>query len=495
MTWKQHLQNTFHLNSFRPGQEEIIRSIMDKNDTLAILPTGNGKSLCYQFPATLLPGLTIVVSPLISLMQDQFRQLSEHNIPAGTWNSTLSATRIKQLKQKLQKGEIKLLYLSPEKLSSPELRPLLPTLNVNLLVVDEAHCISQWGHDFRPEYTRLGEIVRLFPVRPTVAAFTATATPVVAQEIVASLGLVNPRTHTQTPYRPNLRLVILHPPSEAQKRNTLLQLLNYWQEELWGSAIVYAATRQEAELLAGLIRRFGFKQALPYHAGLDQRTRTRSLRRFLTSPRSLLVATSALGMGIDKPNVRLVIHHTTPTSLEAYTQEAGRAGRDGLEAWCVLLHRDEDLVRNYQFTTEKAIPNRRAHLQKLARKMYRFVHSRECAARLIVRSFTLDGKADRLLSCGCSRCRPEFPWQPADPVVPETASELLGLLTRLRKEKAKLLSIPPYFLGTNQTLQRLAEAKPKTWTELKHIGGIGHARLFYWGKDILQLTKNYGLET
>jgi ATP-dependent DNA helicase RecQ len=494
MNWEQHLRATFHLNSFRPGQEDIINSILGGSDTLAILPTGNGKSLCYQFPATLLPGLTIVVSPLISLMQDQFRRLAEHNIPAETWNSALTPGRVNRLKARLKRGELKLLYLSPEKLAGQELRELLPALKVDLLVVDEAHCISQWGHDFRPEYARLGEIIKLFPVRPIVAAFTATATPVVAQEIAASLGLVNPQVHTQTPYRPNLRLAILHPPSEAQKRNVLLQILRYWQQELWGSAIVYAATRQETEYLAQLLRSFGFRQALPYHAGLDDRTRSRSLRRFLTSPRALLVATSALGMGIDKPNVRLVVHHTTPTSLEAYTQEAGRAGRDGLEAWCVLLHRDEDLTRNYQFTVDKAVPSRRAHLQKLARKMYRFAHSRECAARIILRSFALDGKADSLPDCGCSRCHPEYPWQPKPPDL-ANSSELLALLTRLRKEKAKLLSIPPYFLGTNQTLQRLAEIRPKTWTDLKQIAGIGHARLYYWGKDILNLTKEYGLKT
>ncbi len=488
MNLENHLRDTFHLQSFRPPQKEIINAILSGHDTLAVLPTGGGKSLCYQFPATLLDGLTIVISPLLSLMQDQLAKLTKHNIPSVTWNSTLSPQQSQLVQQKIQSGNIKILYLSPEKLHSALVHQLLMRQNIALVCVDEAHCLSQWGHDFRPEYLLIHDFLTALPHRPVVAALTATATAATIKEISHSLQLIKPQLFTLPFYRPNLRYVIETPTSEAQKRSILLGILRWWQKELWGSAIVYAATRSETEELTQLIKKFGFRQTRPYHAGLSTPIRQRHLHRFLTEPRALLVATSAFGMGVDKPNVRLVIHHTPPTSLAAFAQESGRGGRDGLEAWCVLLYRDNDLLRNYQFTLSAAAPGRRNHLRRLAHQVQRFAQSPRCASELLANYFSLNPLVKITTpGCGCCRCQNVRPWIP--PPISQPSPELFAQLRELRRRKAQNLQIPPYFLGTNQTLHRLAAQPPQTWQDLKNIAGMGYARLHYWGVDILRLTK------
>lgn len=488
-----HLQETFHVTQFRPLQREIIETILNRRDVLAILPTGAGKSLCYQFPATLFPGLTIVVSPLLSLMQDQLGKLTEHNIPSACWNSQQTDRQVKHVQCAIKENRIKLLFLSPEKLASTEVVKVLTGANVSFVCVDEAHCISQWGHDFRPEYRHIGHFLKKLPQRPVVAAFTATATPNTMAEISHSLSLDNGRQFFLPAYRPNLRYAVESMPSEAMKRTVLFALLRWWQESLWGSAIIYAATREETESLAQLLRRFGWKHTMAYHAGLENQARKRILRRFLIQPRALLVTTSAFGMGVDKPNVRLVIHHTPPTSLEAYFQESGRAGRDGLEAWCFLLYRRQDLERNYSFCVSLAGQERRTHLRQLAHNVARFAESPRCAARLLANYLQpIPGKRINCPGCGCNRCTSQRPWiiKETGPVSPE----LFLRLRSLRRQTAKKLNIPPYFLGSDQTLTSLATHLPQTWTELRTLSGMGYARLRYWGKEILTLTKSYANE-
>lgn len=493
MDLNTHLQQTFHIAQFRPLQREIIEAILKKQDVLAVLPTGAGKSLCYQFPATLFPGLTVVVSPLLSLMQDQLGKLTEHNIPSACWNSQQTDRQVRAVQRAIKENRIKLLFLSPEKLASAEAMKVLTHASVSFVCVDEAHCISQWGHDFRPEYRLIGDFLQRLPQRPVVAAFTATATPNTLAEISHSLGIGNGRQFILPAYRPNLRYAVESMPSEAMKRSVIFALLRWWQESLWGSAIIYAATREETENLAQLLRHFGWKQTMAYHAGLENRARKRTLRRFLTQPRALLVATSAFGMGVDKPNVRLVIHHTPPTSLEAYFQESGRAGRDGLEAWCFLLYRRRDLERNYSFSAALAAKDRKNHLRQLARNVARFAESPRCAARLLANYLdpTQEQKND-CPGCGCNRCHPQRPWvkKETKPVSPE----LFLRLRSLRRQTAKKLNIPPYFLGNDQTLTSLATHLPQTWTELRTLSGMGYARLRYWGKEILALTRSYASE-
>lgn len=489
MNLHDHLAKTFHVSEFKPLQKEIIETLLKKQDVLAVLPTGAGKSLCYQFPATVFTGLTIVISPLLSLMQDQEGKLREHNISAAYWNSQQSPAQVNRIIQSLKSNKIKLLFMSPEKIHSQIVRNVFQSIPVDFICIDEAHCITQWGHDFRPEYLHIHDFVEGLPNRPVIAAFTATATPITFSEIQKSLKLHNPAIFSLPAYRPNLRYSVEMVPSEAMKRSALLQLLRWWKRDLWGSAVLYTATRKEAEDMTQLLRYFGWKSAVAYHAGLEPKVRKRVLKRFLTQPRALLVATNAFGMGVDKPNVRLVIHHTPPVSLESYAQESGRAGRDGLEAWCVLLYRRQDLERNFLFSVESTSESRRLHIKRMAQKMVRFAEGNSCISQLIANYLARTGEEIEIQGCGCTRCRPARPWNP--PTIARIKPELFHQLRQVRQKKAKELNLPPYYLGTDKTLEKIASELPKTWSDLKNLSGIGYMRLKYWGRDILNATRGH----
>jgi ATP-dependent DNA helicase RecQ len=336
---------------FRPGQEAAISSVLNGRDTQIIMPTGGGKSLCYQVPSMLLPGVTIVVSPLISLMKDQVDTLDDIGLPASFVNSTLSSAEMTSRLDAAERGDVKLVYVAPERFESEMFRDRASRLTVSLLAVDEAHCVSQWGHDFRPSYLRLGRAREMLG-DPPIIALTATATGEVRRDIVKQLGLREPFVLVTGFDRRNLTYHVLRAKNDSEKDRLLLRLLRGRE----GAAVVYASTRKNVDALTALAAGVGIR-AVGYHAGLPDAERKRIQDEFMSGSASVVIATNAFGMGIDKPDVRLVLHYNMPGSLEAYYQEAGRAGRDGDPADCVLLHAYADRF-THEFFIDQTYPAR-----------------------------------------------------------------------------------------------------------------------------------------
>jgi ATP-dependent DNA helicase RecQ len=353
------LQRHFGFPAFRPGQEELVRAAIDGRDAIGILPTGGGKSLCYQVPAFILPGLTLVVSPLVSLMADQVRRAEELGLPGAALHSGLTPDERARVETALTENRLKVLLVAPERFGSKAFEPLLPRLRVSLLTIDEAHCISMWGHDFRPSYRALGEVRRRLgagwagAAPPPILALTATATPRVRAEIEASLGLREPFRMIGGFDRENLLWAVLPAPTWDGKNRIIRELVLGFP----GARLVYAATRRRVERIRGYLARMGVR-AEAYHAGLPPEERTRVQEHFLSSPAPVVVATNAFGMGIDRPDVRLVVHDQLSGSLEDYYQEAGRAGRDGGLALCVALRSPNDPKVHRAFLDQTHAPPR-----------------------------------------------------------------------------------------------------------------------------------------
>jgi ATP-dependent DNA helicase RecQ len=346
------LQARFGYGAFRAGQERAISSVLSGRDTLVVLPTGGGKSLCYQVPALLCTGLTVVVSPLISLMKDQVDALERRGIAAAFINSTLSSAEVSDRLMRAQRGEIHMLYVAPERFDVGATAERLKAIGVALLAVDEAHCISEWGHDFRPSYRRVGEVRQRLGNPPTIA-LTATATPVVRDDIARILDLREPEVVVTGFDRPNLSYGVIAAKNDREKDAVVLDLMRNLED---GTGIVYASTRKTVERMAQFLDDNGVP-ASAYHAGLDDDRRRRVQDYFMSERTRVIVATNSFGMGVDKSNVRLVVHYAMPGTLEAYYQEAGRAGRDGGQSRCVLLHAFPDRF-THEFFIKSALPDR-----------------------------------------------------------------------------------------------------------------------------------------
>ena len=379
---KDLLKKHFGYDEFRPLQEEVIDSVLQQRDTLVIMPTGGGKSLCYQLPALWFEGLTLVVSPLIALMKDQVDALKSNGIAAEFINSSLTYAEIGRVQTQARQGDLKILYLAPERLALPDFREFLSALNVSLVAVDEAHCISEWGHDFRPDYRTLGGLRRGMRSVPFIA-LTATATDRVRADILTQLGLKQPQQFIASFDRPNLRYEV------RPKERAFDQLAQLLRERKGKSAIIYCFSRKDTEELSERLEDAGFK-ALPYHAGMDAETRRRNQERFIRDEVDVIAATIAFGMGIDKPDVRLIVHQELPKTLEAYYQQTGRAGRDGLPSDCVLFYSFGDKIKQDFFINriEDATEKRGAQ-EKLA-QVIEFCTLRTCRRRYLLDYFGED---------------------------------------------------------------------------------------------------------
>ena len=327
---KTLLKKYFGYDNFRPMQEDIINNVLAKKDTFVLMPTGGGKSICYQLPALKLEGLTLVISPLISLMKDQVDNLKANGVAAEYINSTLSNEEINDIQKRVSKKEIKLLYVAPERFALGDFKEFLKSIEISLIAIDEAHCISEWGHDFRPEYRNLKFLKTTFPNVPIIA-LTATATNRVRDDIILHLSLGGASVFFSSFNRENLNLRVL---KKKDSVNQIVKMLKDYKNE---SAIIYCFSRKDCENIAIYLKKSGFK-ALPYHAGLKPEIRKHNQELFISDEVNIIVATIAFGMGIDKPDVRLVVHHTFPKTLEGYYQEIGRAGRDGLSSDCILFY-------------------------------------------------------------------------------------------------------------------------------------------------------------
>lgn len=451
------LKGLFGYDSFRAGQKAVIDSILAGKDVLAVMPTGAGKSLCYQIPAMLLPGITLVISPLISLMQDQVKALNEAGVSAAFINSSLSESAFAETVRKAKRGYYKIIYVAPERLVTEGFLALAKQVKISMVTVDEAHCISQWGQDFRPSYLKIVEFVTALETRPVISAFTATATGQVRGDIVCTLGLVDPFMLVTGFDRDNLFFQVDKPKSKDR------YILDYISAHAGDSGIIYCATRKNVDNLYELLKSKGISVA-KYHAGMGAAERKQMQDDFVFDYTGIVVATNAFGMGIDKSNVRFVIHYNMPQSMENYYQEAGRAGRDGLDAKCILLFSPQDIVINRFLLEHKDMqeldPDDRANVRERdaqrLRIMEGYCYTTECLRNYILKYF---GELPKKPCGDCGNCLREF--ETLD--MTEEAKKLINCVYEARGRYGKTIIIDTVYGAKTARLEEIGATGYKSY--------------------------------
>ena len=475
------LRKYYGYKGFKPIQQKAIASILNGEDTFVVMPTGGGKSLCYQIPALMLDGLTLVISPLISLMKDQVDQLVRLGICAACMNSMLDGEQYQQLRRQIQAGQIQILYIAPERLRSGDFLSLLRRQKISLVAVDEAHCVSQWGHDFRPSYHEISRFIRSLPVRPVVAAFTATATAETRSDIIQQLELIRPNIYRASFNRANLILAVER---DGKRKEALLQFVETHKGQ---SGIIYCNTRKEVDKVWDMLRRAGIP-VLRYHGGMEDWERNENQEKFLQEQIDLIVATNAFGMGINKADVRYVVHYNLPKNIESYYQEIGRAGRDGLPSLCVLFFSYADVhVNRYLLEQSGKSEDRLAiELEKLD-AMVQYATTKRCLRQQILQYF---GEKAAEHCQGCSNC---CEVSLGKPKIQQMEEELLNALRSTRLLAAIEEGVPSYEILSDELLQELAQKQPVSILALKQVAGLEDDTVTKYGeiflKTILQHQK------
>ena len=505
MNINQTLKQYFGYDSLRTGQEELINGILAGHDVLGIMPTGAGKSLCYQLPALMLKGITLVISPLISLMSDQVKALNQAGVHAAYINSSLTENQIRIALSYASQGRYKIIYVAPERLNTPRFLDFACNADISMLTVDEAHCISQWGQDFRPSYLEIAGFLTRLPRRPIVSTFTATATERVKNDIVASLGLNNPVTMVTGFDRPNLFFRVVTRKGGSQKDNSIINYVKKHEDE---SGIIYCATKKNVDKLYTLLNEQGIS-AGRYHAGLSNDERKQNQEDFTYDRIRVMVATNAFGMGIDKSNVRYVLHYNMPQSLEYYYQEAGRAGRDGEEAECVLFFSKQDIMINKFLLQNKASAGdvasdmqKTANDQRKLQQMINYCETDKCLREFILSYF---GDTTPCICNKCSNC--VVVEDEEEETYVETgkkrkkAAQLAGLnelgaalfekLRSVRTELAAEKSVPPYIICSDKTLKDMCAKLPRDKEQLADVYGMGEQKIQNYGEAFVMAVNSF----
>lgn len=484
------------------GQEEIVKHILNHEDCLGIMPTGAGKSICYQIPALIFSGITIVISPLISLMKDQVDTLNKKGISSSYINSTLSSLEYKDILQNAKNGKYKIIYIAPERLDVPNFIEFLNTISISMIAVDEAHCVSQWGHDFRKSYLQISNVISKLKVRPIITAFTATATQIVKEDIKKTLNLKSPFTLITGFDRANLSFKVL----ESHNKNEFL--VNYLENNKNICGIIYCLTRKKVDSLYYYLKSMSFS-VTKYHGGMSEKQRSKNQDDFISGRYFIMIATNAFGMGIDKRNIRYVIHYNMPKDLESYYQEAGRAGRDGLASECILLFSKSDIVSN-KFLIEHGSKfiNHSTEYQKL-KQMIGYCNTTKCLRKYMLEYF---GEHPIFKNCNyCNNCLPnrrdnlvekeitlnnffnDLPKKSFNSLYTKKTydSRLLTILKAVRIELSLHYKVPPFVILHDKTLIEISQKLPRTIDELLLISGIGKYKAEKYGNNFLSAINSY----